>query len=302
MAVVEAFTLLAVEESAAQRSAEVGCGCHIEGILVSLVENKCDWGGGANSQKIIYKVIQLASIEWAELSDEDCVRCEKALLFAGFMRISKSLGDYLLPDCILEKAVASYFRALDDIAINVPGRRFELLTKYLRVAFGVTLPNGAQVLDMGSSIPFYSFFLSAVREKSAKPLISCVSMKGWGRWFRMHTNSEYLDEFNVSGWGSFYNRTAELLRNHPSVRGVVGTSWFFDPMIAEISPRLAYLSEIPLSGGAHRLMGSSARLDVERATQTSPTRKKLYDQGLYNPRSFTIAWGRESLINWASES
>jgi nifR3 family TIM-barrel protein len=89
-----------------------------------------------------------------------------------------------------------------------------------------------------------------------------------------------------------------LLLAHLEVRGVVGTSWFFDPQLDAISPRLSYLRK-PLERGAFLVPGRSGAFDIASATVNSDARRQLFEQGHYMPVPQTLVWPRKELLLWA---
>lgn len=163
----------------------------------------------------------------------------------------------------------------------------------------LNIPCGAQLLDLRSSIPLSSAVLSVFRERSFNSLIRYFRCKGLGTWFRGHTDIEYLQEFNEEGWDMFYLRIAGLLQRRKHVRGLVGTSWFYDPKLVNISPRLSYLQQRQLDRGAYLMRHRGTESDIKFATKASKTRLHLYQQGKYTPISHSLIWGRNELLTWA---
>ena len=92
---------------------------------------------------------------------------------------------------------------------------------------------------------------------------------------------------------------AELCRARPELAGMIGSSWFYDPPLTEISPRLAHLRLNPLNGGAFMVHQGPAPIHTERAGTASPSRKALIDSGEYTARSWLMIWPRKELIAWA---
>jgi hypothetical protein len=80
---------------------------------------------------------------------------------------------------------------------------------------------------------------------------------------------------------------------------MVGTSWFYDPHLLQISPHFAYLQQRPLEGGAFLMRHRTGRFDIEHATMTSRTRRRLYQEGKYTPMCYSLLWPRKDLIFWA---
>jgi hypothetical protein len=111
-----------------------------------------------------------------------------------------------------------------------------------------------------------------------------------------------LNDFNERGWDNCFLRIAELLERKKDIRGLVGTSWFYDPQLLKISPRLAYLRQRPLERGAFLLRHRTGSVDIENATMKSETRLRLYQEGKYTPIVLSIVWPRKDLICWADQA
>ena len=116
--------------------------------------------------------------------------------------------------------------------------------------------------------------------------------------FQIHTHTAYLNEFNDEGWRECYRVCADLYSLHPEVKGMFGGSWFYDPALAIVSPRLAYLSDVPREGGAHFFLAATGGEFVKDALATSPSRRKLHEEGRYFPHNFMMIWGRSAQIDW----
>jgi hypothetical protein len=118
----------------------------------------------------------------------------------------------------------------------------------------------------------------------------------------MHTDSndpELMSDFNPEGWERFYRRTAALLELHTRVRGVFGVSWFFDPELETISPRLAYLrTKVTRNGGRLFRLGPSAQSRAD-ATARSEMRRRLVAEGRYAPTRYLLILPRGPLMQWA---
>ena len=127
-----------------------------------------------------------------------------------------------------------------------------------------------------------------------------LDLRGFSPMFQIHTHISYLEEFNEAGWNECYRCCADLYQLHPESLGMFGGSWFYDPALESISPRLTYLAAIPCSGGAHRVLLEKSGDFVNDAIATSPSRRKLYESGQYQPRSFLLAWSRQAQQKWAN--
>lgn len=174
----------------------------------------------------------------------------------------------------------------------------DALLKDLRIAAGYSVPTGALDVDVYGEVG---------RRSGLKAIVTAREFRnGWRAfriggppWYVIHSDSRYLEEFDEEGWNRCYVRIAELLSRNPSVRGMVGSSWFYDPQLLTISPRLGYLQANPLRNGAFLLRNGPGAVHTERATARSETRRRLVENGSYVPVCHSVIWPREQLIAWA---
>lgn len=171
--------------------------------------------------------------------------------------------------------------------------------KDLRLASQLSLPYGPQAVDFRVRLP-KSFY----RNNGLPANLSALSfittrLGGLGPLLRAHTDARNLSDFNERGRIAFYLRVAELLDLHPHIRGIVGTSWYFDPQIAAISPHLGYLRKLPQDNGAYLRRDGESEKTTAFATAKSRTRRTLYEEGRYRPCSYTLVWARRDLLRWA---
>jgi len=122
-----------------------------------------------------------------------------------------------------------------------------------------------------------------------------------GTLYNMHLDSNdplLMADFNEEGLRRFYRRMAELLKRN-SVKGVMGASWYYDPALREISPRLAYQRSLVVENGGISMKLRASKNDVESATRKSETRRRLYEKGEYRPTAYALIWLRDDLLAWA---
>jgi hypothetical protein len=124
---------------------------------------------------------------------------------------------------------------------------------------------------------------------------------GFKPYFEVHVHKLYLDEFNEEGRNECYRCCAELYALHPKNLGMFAGSWFYDPAIALVSPRLAYLRAVPVAGGARCMLDSYNEQALANATATSPTRRALVDSGRYRPAAYALVWPRRAQLAWAKQ-
>ncbi|NQT87194.1 hypothetical protein HQ560_10550 [bacterium] len=109
---------------------------------------------------------------------------------------------------------------------------------------------------------------------------------------------EFLLVYSRKAQARQFRNIAACLERNPHVRGVMGSSWWFDPKLASGSPYLAYLGDFLVANGAFRFR-YYAIPEGGDALANSPARQQLFDEGQYTPTSYIIAWPRASLLAWA---
>jgi hypothetical protein len=132
-------------------------------------------------------------------------------------------------------------------------------------------------------------------------LLFGAKARGFGPFYSTHTDPRTIKEFTPEGWIFFYERVAELLEMNPHIRGVFRSSWFIDPKLAEISPRLLYLRVMPQENGAEVFYWGSSSDDEDNATAKSATRRRLVKEGNYVPTCYYLVWLRRDILEWAKE-
>lgn len=108
-------------------------------------------------------------------------------------------------------------------------------------------------------------------------------------------NPHFLEQ----GWREFYKELAERLEAEPHISGIYSQAWFWDPCVAEISSKFAYLRAIPESGGASFYFLYKDN-DSNHVAMQNKKRKRLYDEGKYSPVSYLMIWPRNKLLQWAN--
>ena len=157
----------------------------------------------------------------------------------------------------------------------------------------------AQLVDPRCGIPRSIVFAGGVAGL-ARTSAAILRLGGFSPFLQIHTHTAYLEDFNEEGWNECYRTCADLYSVHPECLGMFGASWFYDPQIEIISPRLSYLSRVPIQGGAERLFFAGDGEFVTDAIATSPTRRKMFEDGSYRPHSYMVAWGKCDQMRWAA--
>ena len=159
----------------------------------------------------------------------------------------------------------------------------------------------SQVIEQGARIPVGDILKGA--PSHALRLGRTLAANGFrkGSYLENHTHTPMLDGFHPTGWDDCYLLAAQLLEARPDHLGMIGASWFYDPDLAILSPRLGYLTEVPRNGGAIFFRVGSDQSDIDLATATSPTRRRLVESGLYRPTRYLMIWPRKAMLAWAAK-
>lgn len=168
--------------------------------------------------------------------------------------------------------------------------------KDLALARQQMFPAFARVVEVYSGMGFRQGF-------SLNPLQSLrfikLLIKGNGRtgYYELHTHTPLLNDFNNQDWHNCIMLISDMLKKNLNVKGLFCSSWFYDPQLKHISPRLKYLRELFINNGALSFcVGDDS---TGNAFAKSNNRLKLYREGKYNPKCYMLVWPRQSLIKWS---
>ncbi len=172
--------------------------------------------------------------------------------------------------------------------------------KDVRFVLGLSVPAAqTQVIDLCSRLGRGEVLRHTRDRRDWGALAAYATAKGWDAWLEVHTESRHMADFNEAGWDRAWEAAAAILRLRPEMRGVIASSWFYDPSLETVSPRLAYLRINPTRNGAFMIHQGPAEIHSQRAAAFSPSRRALIEAGTYMPRSWTVAWPRAALLRWA---
>lgn len=167
------------------------------------------------------------------------------------------------------------------LVLSVPGARTQTIDLSSPMGPGQVLRNGREGHGWSQAVAY-------------------MKAQGWKKpWLEVHTESRHTEDFTEAGWDRAWATAAAICKSRPELAGMIGSSWFYDPPLEKISPRLAYLRLNPLKGGAFIIHQGPGEVHSERCGATSPTRRALIERGEYIPRSWLVAWPRATLIPWA---
>lgn len=229
------------------------------------------------------------------------VEKNKAALSAAVFRASGRLGEQDWPDAIRDLARVELQRILG----SLDSRPLQsLLSSDVRFKKDLALvelrriPLGAAHADL-SGIPRSWLASGTFRDTARNVAQVLLRFGGFAPLLALHVNSNALELFSPEGWDEAYRRAAELLVMHPEIRGIMCSSWWNDPALVNVSPRLCYLRDRYVENGGICLRVGGPEHDRKLALVRSETRRRLHLEGKYDPCVYLCAWPREDLLAWA---
>lgn len=204
------------------------------------------------------------------------------------------------PDILsrFDHSFARILAAIQNPACEHFRRPNDILLKDLALCRQKMFPAGAQVVEPASSFHRALLYRGGLAQLFGVVKL-LVTSGGNSNWYQIHTHLEEREEFTPDGWDRCYVRLAHMMERHPHIRGIYGGSWFYDPALADISPRLTYLRGRPQDNGA--LLFYSNEDPHGGALSTSETRRELFEQGRYMPKAYAMIWPRAALLSWARD-
>ena len=159
---------------------------------------------------------------------------------------------------------------------------------------------GAWIIEI-RSVGLRPFFGGGVKQFFSYLYFIIFKARGFSPYVTTHTAVRTLRHFNEDQMNLVYLRIAELMKLNPRIKGFYRRSWFLDPNLEDISPKLGYLRKVPLQNGAKLFAAGSTKEDIGYALAVSRTRRRLYEEGKYLPTSYAFIWPRKEFLLFAAK-
>jgi hypothetical protein len=226
--------------------------------------------------------------------------CRRALVAIWALEMPARVPAADLPPAVLELYPEWIGRLADFLTAAADPYDRDFWAKDVRIALVLSVPGArTQMIDLSSPMGPGQILRHAREGWGWSVIPAYAAAQAWKPWLEVHTESRELSDFNEAGWDRAWATAAEILKRRPDMAGMLGSSWFYDPPLEQISPRLAYLRLNPLKHGAFMVHQGPGDIHTQRAATSSPTRAALIEKGEYTARSWIVAWPRASLIKWA---
>lgn len=193
-------------------------------------------------------------------------------------------------------------RILDTLLVNDPSYTLDddIFVKDIMCFTGRLVPCGMYIIDVFSGFP--RSYLTKPNLFSLLPnLVFFAKTGGFRRYAQVHVHKPTINQFSQSGRNDCFRRIAEILELEPALLGLIGSAWYYDPALQEISPHLSYLGRDPLNHGGRLIDLGETSAARQNALSKSSKRRELYDQGAYSPRQFMLVLSKKDLLEWVSQ-
>jgi hypothetical protein len=176
----------------------------------------------------------------------------------------------------------------------------DLFRKDLALCRLKLLPCGSELVDVYSGVPRSILFRNIFQQFVCSTRFFLNKSSGFRPWFESHWDRRLIRSFTPQGYDQCYLRIAELLELNPEIKGMMGSSWWFDPALEAISPNLSFLRQVPLDNGARLFRVGTSATATQDAIHLCAERRRLYDSGDYFPTIYLLAWTRQDMLAWAN--
>lgn len=218
-----------------------------------------------------------------------------------YLVINNKIKNIQCSKCVVNQYSIEKMRIAFDALDNQVGFYLfenDLFCKDLAVCAHRMFPGGVFKYELYAGVPRRALF-----RRNLKHVLQfsnfIVKVGGFRPFYGYHLDIRYRNEFTPDGCRRSFEIAAGMLELNKNIRGTVGSSWFYDPVIPEISPHLAYLRQQLEENGGVFFYGTRGAHITELALSSSQSRRKLFDEGLYIPTVYYGIWPREQLIRWA---
>ena len=121
-------------------------------------------------------------------------------------------------------------------------------------------------------------------------------VKGFSPLLELHLPKLENARFSADLYYNDCLLTSYVLHRNEHIKGAMQMGWYIDPVLKEISPHLGEVGMLASKFGSLVLCVGSDDAAVSDATMKSTKRRKLYEEGLYQPKRFLRLWSRKDVF------
>ena len=126
-------------------------------------------------------------------------------------------------------------------------------------------------------------------------------LKGFRPCFRSHLNGRRKNPLLMveAAQNLAYYRMAKSMELQPEILGYVINSWFHSPATLKVSPHLEWLNSVFLENGG-LIVDMGAESPDCGVFAGNAERRKLWEEGKFQPRAAMVIWPRREMLAWAA--
>ncbi|MFO8002561.1 MAG: hypothetical protein R6U46_15080 [Marinilabilia sp.] len=204
-----------------------------------------------------------------------------------------------VPDSVRKEVSRSRERVIKEATEKPAGHYSPFHDAFLKdfsILRGKSMPVNTGIVDTKTVLWRRPMVVGPLKQRFMFMFLLLRPPAGTHYFFQHHTHTSMLKDFNQKGRLGTYNLVCDLLEINTNYKGFVSASWYNDPALESISPRLTYLAQDPLRGGAYRFyVGEDSS---GSALAKSKTRNELYQKRQYIPRVYMVVWHRAEMLKW----
>ncbi len=172
----------------------------------------------------------------------------------------------------------------------------DAFAKELAICLYRLIPAGGQLIDPGSAVPRRLVARRPTLETLSAARYMLFNAGGFAPFAAFHSNLFQRHWFTPAGWEYAFQCMSAVFRSFPTLKGLTGSSWFFDPALRDISPELAFVREIPRRWGAVFVHVRPDRNASSDSLLLSRKRRELFEAGKYVPQVHAFLVSKRDIL------
>jgi hypothetical protein len=172
----------------------------------------------------------------------------------------------------------------------------DAFAKELAICLYRVIPAGAQLVDPGAAFPRGLLVRRPTRATLAATGYLLLNARGFTPFAVFHTSLFQRHWFTPAGWEFTFHCLPAVFRSFPRLKGLLASSWFYDPALREISPELNFVQDIPRRWGGVFIQAGPEPGAASDALLLSRHRRELFEAGRYVPEKYAFVVSRQDVL------
>ena len=163
------------------------------------------------------------------------------------------------------------------------------------------IPGGGQLIDPGGGIGRRILVRPPAAGLPRKIWYMVVTCGGFSPFAEFHTHQRMRHLFTADAWEYSFRLLPLVFRSYPSLKGVVGASWFFDPQVASITPSLGFVRNVSERWGGIIMRDAVYPSTTADAISMGGPRRERHERGKYYPVSYVMVAAKSRILEHAAD-